>query len=85
METKPKRADAPTADTVVAASAPMFVRRGRTVQLPQGTYGPGAMIENLSPSDFVHLLASGFISSEAPILEPTAQNKQIHQGPVYNR
>jgi len=97
METKqPKRATEAAADTVASMPA-MYVKRGRTVQLDGVSSGP---VDHLSPADYVHLLATGFISAECPVLEPSAAeassrnpahiglqdaHQKFVQGPTYAR
>ena len=60
-------------DPVAAEPSPVwFVARGRTVLGPDGRYhGPGSPLA-LAPGERDHMIKTGFLVREPPILEPTA-------------
>jgi len=95
MTTETKRRPADAADFAPAAvTVPtLYVARGRTVMRPSGRAGragsanemvahaPGTALEIEDPEERAHLIGTGFLVSEPPVLEAMTALESATQNP----
>ena len=76
MTTEAKRRPADAADFPT-----LYVARGRTVVLNGRSHAPGTALNLLDAEERAHLINTGFLVAEPPVLEPISALESATQNP----